>query len=447
MLAKNKSRMQTVVEITLILIGLFALLQFFPFKTIGDGAVRFQAISDLLVHGKLSPMRYSLVGPLFSIPLWLLGKVYQTSEWWCTRYNFIVFAIGLLLFYTLLKDHVERGLIRKFILILIVASMFPNYLGTYYGETFTAILVGIGIVAAVSGPRLGGWIAVVLGVVNTPATLLGLGLIVVKQMVANKRLRYALAIVAAVGLIAAEAWIRRGSPLNSGYLNDAGYVTIMPYSGKPGFSYPIFFGLLSILFSFGKGLFFFAPGLLLPVRSRLLWLQRERKLDLYGIYMLWISFLVGLVLVYAHWWAWYGGWIWGPRFLLFASIPASFALAVRLHYWNDSLIGNLVTLLAFALSVWVGINGAVFGSYALGICRVQNYSLEFVCHYIPEFSVLWHPFVVTKQLNTSQILYIVFSIIVFVCLSMPLFSVIWKQTKARASNFGRAHLDFKLWRF
>ena len=53
-------------------------------------------------------------------------------------------------------------------------------------------------------------------------------------MVANKRLRYALAVVAAVGLIAAEAWIRVGSPLNSGYQNDAGYETIMPYSGKPG---------------------------------------------------------------------------------------------------------------------------------------------------------------------------------------------------------------------
>ena len=132
-------------------------------ETIGDGAVRFQANPQPAEHGKLSPARYSLVGPLFSIPLWLLGKVYQTSEWWRVRYNLIVFATGLLLFYVLLKDRVERGLIRKFILILIVASRFPNYLGTYYGGTFTAILVGIGIVAAVSGPRLGGWIAVVLG--------------------------------------------------------------------------------------------------------------------------------------------------------------------------------------------------------------------------------------------------------------------------------------------
>ena len=226
MLAKNRSRIQAVLEIALIVVclvfALFAMLQFFPSKIFGDGVGRFQAISVLLEHGKLSTVRYSMVGPLFSLPLWFLGKLYQTSEWWCVRYNLIIFAIGLMLFYVLLKDRVEQGLIRKFILILILASMFPNHLDTYYGEVFTAMLVGVGIMAAVIGPRLAGWIAIVLGVVNTPATILGLGLMVIKLIVANKRLRYVLAVIAALALIAAEAWIRRGSPLNSGYENDAG---------------------------------------------------------------------------------------------------------------------------------------------------------------------------------------------------------------------------------
>src|SRR5260370_10876864 len=144
----------------------------------------------------------------------------------------------------------------------------------------------------------------------------------------NKRLRYVLVVVAAAGLIAAEAWIRRGSTLNAGDQNDAGYRNLMPYSGEPGFSYPIFFGLLSILFSFGKGLFFFAPGLLLPVRSKLLKLQQEIKLDLYAVYTLWISFLVGLVLVYSHWWAWYGGGFFGTSFLFFSFLHPFFLLSV-----------------------------------------------------------------------------------------------------------------------
>ena len=249
------------------------------------------------------------------------------------------------------------------------------------------------------------------------------------------------------GLIAAEAWIRRGSPLNTGYQSDAGSRTLMPYSGEPGFSYPIFFGLLSILFSFGKGLFFFAPGLLLPVRNKLLKLQQEIKLDLYAVYTLWISFLVGLVLVYSHWWAWYGGWFWGPRFLLFASIPASFALAVRLQYRDSSLKANLLTLLVLALSVWVGIDGAVFYQKNLSICMAQNFSYEFLCHYVPEFSVLWRPFVVTAQLDMKEIAYVVYSVIVFVYLSFPLFASIVKQTIVKTENFKRVYLDLKSWRF
>src|SRR6266851_2531722 len=433
MSAEKQSHIQTRLEIILLVVGLsggmIALLLFLPSKILGDGVARFQAITDLLERGQLSKMPYSIVGPAFSSPLWFLGKLYQTSEWWCERYNLIVFLIGLLIIYLLLKDRVDRGLIRKFFLILIVASMFPD------------------ILAVVIEHRLGGWIAVVLGVVNTPASILGLGFMVLNRIGKNKRLRYVLVVVAAAGLIAAEAWIRRGSPLNTGYQNDAGYRNLMPYSGEPGFSYPIFFGLLSILFSFGKGLFFFAPGLLLPVRSKLLKLQQEIKLDLYAVYTLWISFLVGLVLVYSHWWAWYGGWFWGPRFLLFASIPASFALAVRLQYRDSSLKANLLTLLVLALSVWVGIDGAVFYQKNLSICMAQNFSYELLCHYVPEFSVLWRPFVVTAQLDMKEIAYVVYSVIVFVYLSFPLFASIVKQTIVKTENFKRVYLDLKSWRF
>lgn len=444
---KKQRRAQAIAETILILVGLITLLLSLPFRISDDGLVRYMAISDLLEHGKLATTRYSLVGPAFSIPLWFLGKLYQTSQWWLARYNFILFVAGLLVFYLLLKNRVERGLIRKFFLILIAASMFPNHLSTYYGEVFTALLVGIGILAVVIGPRLGGWTAVVLGVINTPATIVGLGFVVLKLVLANKHLRYVLAVVAAIALIAAENWVRRKSPLNEGYQNDFGFVTVMPHSGKPGFSYPIFFGLLSILFSFGKGLIFFASGLLLPVRQRLLELRQEIKLDLYSVYVLWICFLIGLVLLYSHWWAWYGGWFWGPRFFLFASIPASFALAVRLQYRSNSLISSLLTLLVLALSIWVGINGAVFDQKGLNICTAHYYSLEFLCHYVPEFSVLWHPFLVAAHLDFNEVVYIIYSAIVFAYLSMPFFGAIAKQVIAKAGTSGRVYLDFKSWRF
>src|SRR5206468_1402629 len=115
-----------------------------------------------------------------------------------------------------------------------------------------------------------------------------------------------------------------------------------------GYSYPVFFGVLALLFSFGKGLLFFAPGLFLPVRRSLRQLSGG-DYDLGRLYWGWVAFLVGLLLAYAPWWAWYGGLTWGPRFLLFASVPASFALAIRLRDVTASIAVRLLTLAVLAL--------------------------------------------------------------------------------------------------
>jgi len=443
----NQTSLQALFETGLIVTGLFALLLLLPHQLNADGLYRFRALSELLQFGKISNTRYSLVGPLFSSPFWLLGKVYLTPAWWCERYNLFLFALSLLVMYWLLKDRIDRGLIRKFFLILLAASMFAAHLSFYFGEVFTSLCVAIGILAVVIGYTLPGWVAIVLGVVNTPASLIGLALVVAKRILDNKRWRCILALVAAGGLIMAESWIQRGGPFVTGYEGVAGYRTIMPYSGLPGFSYPFFFGLLSILFSFGKGLIFFTPGLLLPIRKTLLKIQPYIKVDLFSVYILWLCFLIGLILVYSKWWAWYGGAFWGPRFFLFASIPASFALATRLQYRSNSLLINLFTLLILLLSFWVGINGAVFGQRTLGICSANQYALEVLCFYTPEFSVLWHPFVVTIPLNQNEILYIAYCAIVFIYLVLPLCNNIVRQTVQKAGILSREYLNVRSWHF
>ncbi len=449
------SRVTPVIEIGLIVLGLVGMLLVLPHSIYSDGEYRFQAISALLGQGKLlsDPLvtRYSLIGPLFSAPFWYLGKVYATTRWWCERYNLFIFAIGMLVTYWLLKDRIDRSLLRRFFLVLIAASMFAVHTTTYYGEVFTAVCVGFGILALLirfSVPA--GWVAIILGVANTPASIVGLGLVILKYILDSKRFRYVLIGGAAIAVIGIEAWIRRGSPLTTGYADNAGYRTIMPYSGLPGFSYPFFFGMLSILLSFGKGLIFFAPGLLLPVRKILLKMQQEKKLEVYRVYVLWMCFLLGLILVYARWWAWYGGMFWGPRFFLFASIPASFALAVRLrHHKEGSLAINLLTLLAFALSTWVGIDGALYGERVvqLSACIANNYALEALCHYTPEFSVLWQPFVVHYSLSLSQKLYAFYCACVFLYLAFPLIVRTAQQVIELVRPFLSANLDLKLWRF
>src|SRR5260370_42449951 len=141
-----------------------------------------------------------------------------------------------------------------------------------------------------SGRSLAGWSTVVLGVIHSPASIVALGCVVLKRALDDKRWRYILAFGAACGLMLLEYRIRRGSfslGAYGNYVNPAH--TVMPYSGKLAFSYPFFFVLLPILFSFVNCLFFFSPVLLLPVRGLIRRIRVSLKLDLYSMHLLWIS--------------------------------------------------------------------------------------------------------------------------------------------------------------
>ena len=424
-----------IIELCLIGMGIFAMIRWLPRRYFLDGNVRLSAVVNLLQHGQVSHMSYSIVGPIFSTPLWVIDRLSGSPPQWQERYNIFLLAAVLLIAYVVLRNRMDASLLRKFFLIIIVGSMFGNNVTYFGGEVFTALLVGMGILVALLFSEIGGWSAVVLGVVNTPASLIGLGLVVLRYVTLKQRVKYLLVLIAAVVLILAESWIRRGSPFNSGY-------------GKQPFDTPFFLGLISILFSFGKGLIFFAPALLLPVKNSILKLQGENKEKLYTAYTLWIWFLVGLILVYSSWWAWYGGWFWGPRFFLFASIPASFALAIRLRNPSSSLLGNLLTLLFLAYSLWVGINGAIYDQYGLAkTCIPHNYALEYLCHYHPLYSVLWHPFVDPMQLNRSDKLYILCSVVIFAYLAIPLLLTMAKQTLAMLQGLKGTLLNLKAWYF
>ena len=438
-LASSRERgahVRAALETGMILAGVVATLFLLPRRGFFDGDVRFNAMVSLIDQGTISKMSYSIVGPAFSLPLLLLGKVYNSTFWWSGKYNKLVFYTGLLFFYLLLKDRVDRGLVRKFLLLLIVASMFSNAIAYYGGEVFTAIGVGVGMLAVIVGPSLQGWIAVILGVVNTPASMIGLGLAALKRIVDTRRLQYILPFVLAVALIMAEAWWRRGSPFDNGYKNQA-------------FSTPFLIGLLSILFSFGKGLIFFTPGLLLPIKKSLAAIQKRAAGDgqnLFTVYSLWVCFLVGLILVYSSWWAWDGGWFWGPRFFLFASIPASFALAVRLHHPGTTLRVNFLTLAVLCLSVWVGLDGALFDQNTLaGVCVANNYAHIYLCQYDPAFSVLWRPFLAHEPLSRTQLIYAIYSVGVALYLAAPILKVTGAQIVAALQNTVGVNLLLSRW--
>ncbi len=448
-------------ETGLIALGLVAQFFLLPHQIIAqgyDGQIRFEMMNELLGEGRIDAARYSFYGPIFSAPLWYLGQVIGGAEYWLGRYNLILLALAVATLYWLLRDHLDHTILRTFLLLVVVASMFPNHIENYYGEVFTALTVVVGLTLVVCGRRWG-WVGVALGVANAPASLAGLALVTAKHLLQHRRLRILLVGVVAGVLILGESWLRRGSPLDSGYAHDGGFATLNPFSAHSAFTTPFLFGLLSILISFGKGLFFYAPGILLPIRRRLLALggaAGRRLLDLYGY---WIAFLVGLILIYAKWWAWYGGWFWGPRFFLIASIPASFALAVWLRSCDQSLVANLVTLAVLLLSVWVGLDGAIFGQHDLSaLCRSDGYRWEMYCFYTPAFSALFHPlsmfwlhgfsplFIAKEQLTPDSFIYAGYVAIALVYLAAPLIWRIARQVRALLRPYTAMYLRPGAWR-
>jgi hypothetical protein len=428
-------------EWALIDVGIVLLFVVVPHALLGDGRVRFGTLTNLLEHGTLANTPYSVVGPLFSTPLYYLGKLALGPEWWCARFNTFLLAGALVATASLLRRYVDGRLLRTFLLLLVAASMFPNHVRGYFGEVFTALLVLVGIAALSSGREGLGWTAMILGVANTPATIVGLLFVAIKHVRNTRRVRHLMPVLVTASLILLESWIRRGNPFSTGYENNAGFRTLMPYSGQPGFSYPFFFGLLSITLSFGKGILFFAPGLLLMIGKD----DREVPSQLRTLWAYSIWFLAGLIVVYAKWWAWYGGWFWGPRFFLMASIPASLSIAIKLRQLSTLSTQALGVLFAvLTLSVWVGVNGAVFNQANLDICEQKRYALEFLCWYAPEFSVLWHPFIAPVPLTFDRVLFIAYCGLVYVWLAVPLV----KTLIMRASDSVAARrLNLRTWRF
>jgi hypothetical protein len=235
-----------------------------------------------------------------------------------------------------------------------------------------------------------GWGMIVVGVVNTPAAIVGLALLSMAETARTRRLRALLPIPVAAALIMTEAWVRRGGPLVSGYAGDHGFHTILPYSGRPGFSYPIVLGVLSILFSFGRGLVFFAPGLLLWLGRRTRYLAR-RAGSVHREVVLMLLFLAGLILVYSKWWAWYGGISWGPRFFVFAAVPASVLVALRQSQGARSGAADAIALAALLASGWVAVAGVLQDPSEFTVCARDSFASESLCWYTPEFTPLFRP--------------------------------------------------------
>jgi hypothetical protein len=400
------ARWLALAEAALIVAGVAAYLAM-PHEINSDGLIRLET-TRALARGEIDDAPTGLLMSALALPLYHFGDV-------VAAFNTAVFLAGLAAMALLLRKHVPAHLLRRLVLLLLAASMFGHHAQLFFGEVLTAMFVAVGLVMVVVGQPVLGFALVMLGVVNTPAALPALFLVLIDRARPPHRLwKAAWPTALCAGALMLEFYLRRGNPIASGYEGDHGARSLLPYSGLPGFSNPIVFGVLSILFSFGKGLALFVPGLwLLFKRPPADTPEVLRRLQRHSLW-----FVVGLVLVYAKWWAWPGGWFWGPRFFLFACIPASVALAIHLGDERATPAAKAFTLSVLAWSIWVGINGAVYGQLEMGICNEQP-NLEPHCWYTPEYSALFRPFIVPKTLNVMQKALFAYSVAVGGVLAAP----------------------------
>lgn len=415
------------VERLLVLGGFVVLFGVLPHGLEGDDAVRLVDVTQLVHHGHLTNSKYSLAGPLVSAPVLALGRIVETTSWWAARFNVLVVLVGCVCVWALLRDRIEATLLRRALLALLFASFLTNRLRGYGAEIFTGTLFAIGI-ACIATRRLVtlGWLAIVLGAVNTPALVVALVPFAVYEAIRTRRLRPFAFLVLAGLLVLLEAWVRRGSPFDTGYGNDHGFRTLLPYSGEPGFSYPFLLGIASILFSFGRGLLFFTPGLALGLDRR----AREDAAPLKQLLVPMLLIVAGMVGVYAKWWAWYGGLSWGPRFFVFAALPASLLFAARICSTRRAPLTDLFALAVLALSAWVAFNGAVSDDSQLGPCSAHRYALELLCWYEPTHSSLWWPVLHPPALTWRTGVLLAWCVAAFGVLATPLLTRLAEALRA-----------------
>ena len=207
--------------------------------------------------------KYSIVQPVAALPLYVLGKLVGQPLRLVARFNLCVFSLMLLVVYRRLSARTETSVLRHWCLLMLACSMYLYHLRMFFTEVLSAAAVVVGLTCLVTDAPLAGSFALCLAVINSPTLLPALALVALKLAWDKRKPWYLVLPAVSVLAILLDAWIRRGSPLSTGYETELSFKTIMPYSGSPGFTYPFVLGVLSCLFSFGKGLLFFAPGLFL----------------------------------------------------------------------------------------------------------------------------------------------------------------------------------------
>jgi hypothetical protein len=218
---------------------------------------------------------------------WLLARFAQEIGWRASTGRWLALAF---LFGSFAWPYVKTFYPQPSVGLLLLAAVYCAY--RWKKEARTIWVWGAGL-------SLGGMLLFRISeAVLLPVILAYLFLWAPKPRRLEALLPAGIPLVVALGLTAAYNFLRFGSFFSTGYAEVA-------WDSSP------LYGLFGLLLSPGKGIFFYAPLLVISLAGWRLFAKRQRA-EAWLIAGIWLS----LVAFYAPYRYWTGGWNWGPRFLL-----------------------------------------------------------------------------------------------------------------------------------
>ena len=374
----------------LLLVAFTTIVIVSPLQLRHDDEVRFELARESLSGNSLIDAKYSIAF------IWVLKVLVSIGRQFGNDFLFVQFLLPFLLVIaaSLLTWSVGKG--RTLTVRLVVAhstvfSLAGAYVVSPNSDLFSAVLIVIGYVVLLENPipttvlnQIVGIFALALAGWNSPPHVASIALIGFVVLIKARAPQILVAALAGLTLVTIEASVANGRLALSKYGLEGGAPNVLPWENVVGFGYPILFGVVGILFSLGRGLVFFIPGLWFSTTT-----SRQKTLRPTDLLLIHTAILIP---IYGSWWAWYGGVGFGPRFFL----VGAFAGAGLLGYSADRLSSankKWWICIALALSTYVALVGALIhiSNNTYNRCVDDNFYFEPICWYVAEYSPLLSP--------------------------------------------------------
>lgn len=391
------------VAATLLVLTAAAFMTRMPTHASYDDETRRQAVLAL-VDGHWSTMKYSMVMPLLAVVPYRLAQAVGQGDFFLRHFNLFVWAAWSLLVGWRLS--LLRGTrFAAAVVTLSSVSMLAAYLTTFNAEALSLMMMSAGLFllldAGGRGARAAGVMLTALGAAVVPVQVVGLALVGLVRLVRRRDPWILAAAVMAVAAGVVDVAVTQHQFGFTKYSVEGTTFEVLPWGAVHNFGYPFVFGLLAVLFSFGRGLVWYMPSLFLA--------DSRRPNDPVDEWRRVLTVLVAVMVpIYARWWSWYGGVSFGPRFFLLGVVPAAVVLCDRLRA-RGSLRAWGVGVAVAAFTGWIAIAGAVYHvtPAAMQRCTADSYRLEVLCWHTPEYSSLFAPLWAGDSLGAARVLFIV----------------------------------------